>query len=125
MNAPLLVFNVALAAPASSAKVNVCGGWSMSVALAAKATVWPTFTVWLAMGTRVGELFAHVGRIHLDGLLLEIGAGERYFLQQLFHDGVQAARADIFARFVDLRGELRHLFQRIVGENQFDALGLQ
>jgi hypothetical protein len=43
-----------LVAPANSAKVKVCGGWSVSVALAVKVTVWPTFTVWLAMGARVG-----------------------------------------------------------------------
>src|ERR1017187_9857437 len=53
-NAPLLVFSVALAALASSAKVNVCRGESVSVALAVKATVWPTFTVRLVMAARVG-----------------------------------------------------------------------
>src|SRR5271157_880653 len=58
-NAPLLVLTVALVAPANSAKVSVsvCGGWSVSVAMAVKATVWPTFTVWLAMGTRAGGVF--------------------------------------------------------------------
>ena len=59
-NAPLLVLSVALVAPASSAKVSVCGGWSVSVALAVKATVWPTFTVWLAMGDRVGAVLGSV-----------------------------------------------------------------
>src|ERR1039458_6739347 len=58
LNAPLLVFSVALAAPASSAKVRVCGGESVSVAPAVKATVWPTLTVWLAMDARVGGVFA-------------------------------------------------------------------
>src|SRR5581483_5299086 len=53
-NAPLFVLSVALVAPASSAKVSVRCGWLESVALAVKATVWPTFTVWLAMGARVG-----------------------------------------------------------------------
>src|ERR1035437_9749580 len=53
-NAPLLGSSVALAAPESSAKVRVCGGWSVSVELAVKATVWPTFTVWLAIGANVG-----------------------------------------------------------------------
>ena len=58
-NAPLLVLTVALVAPANIAKVSVsvCGCWSESVAMAVKATVWPTFTVWLAMGTRVGGVF--------------------------------------------------------------------
>jgi len=54
LNAPLVGLSVALVAPASSAKVSVCGGESVSVALAVKATVWPTFTVWLAIGDRVG-----------------------------------------------------------------------
>src|ERR1017187_7515678 len=53
-NAPLLVFSVALVAPASSAKVNVCGGEFVSVALAVKATVWPTFTVQLVMIASTG-----------------------------------------------------------------------
>src|ERR1035437_2136216 len=44
-NAPLLVFNVALPDPLNRLKVRVCGGASVSVALAVKATVWPTFTV--------------------------------------------------------------------------------
>jgi hypothetical protein len=44
-NAPLLVLRVAFDAPASSSKVSVCGGWSVSVALAVNATVWPTLTV--------------------------------------------------------------------------------
>ena len=30
-----------------------------------------------------------------------------------------------FGALVDLRGEFRHLFQRVVGESQLDALGLQ
>ena len=53
-NAPLLVSSVALAAADSSAKVSVCGGWSVSVALTVKATVWPTLTVWLVIGASVG-----------------------------------------------------------------------
>src|ERR1022692_1550272 len=53
-NAPLFVFSVALVVPASSAKVSVCGGESVSVTLAAKATVRPAFTVWLAIGARIG-----------------------------------------------------------------------
>src|SRR5512138_2513933 len=52
--APLVVLSVALVAPPSSAKVSVCGGWLVSVALAVNATVWPTLTVWLAIGARVG-----------------------------------------------------------------------
>src|ERR1035441_7860726 len=54
LNVPLLVFSVALVAPASSAKVRVCGGESVSVALAVKATVWPTFTVRLLIAARTG-----------------------------------------------------------------------
>src|ERR1019366_108965 len=58
LNKPLLVFSVALAGPASSAKVRVCGGESLSVALAVKATVWPTFTVWLAIGAKIGGVLS-------------------------------------------------------------------
>src|ERR1017187_1951260 len=54
LNVPLLVFSVALVAPASSAKVSVCGGKSVSIALAVKATAWPTFTVRLVMTAKVG-----------------------------------------------------------------------
>src|ERR1039458_6957211 len=53
-NVPLLVLSVALVAPASSAKVSVCGGWSVSVALAVKATIWPTFTARLVMIANTG-----------------------------------------------------------------------
>ncbi len=44
-NAPLLVFYVALVAPASSAKVSVCGGESVSVALAVNWKFDPTLMV--------------------------------------------------------------------------------
>ena len=63
-NAPLLVLSVALAAPDSSANVSVCGGWSVSVALAAKATVWPAFTIWLAIGDRLGGVLVCAGGIN-------------------------------------------------------------
>ena len=38
-NAPVLAFNVAVPMPLKRLKVRVCGGWSVSVALAVKATV--------------------------------------------------------------------------------------
>ena len=44
-NAPLPAFTLALVGPLNRLNVSVCGGWSVSVALAVKATVWPTFTV--------------------------------------------------------------------------------
>src|ERR1035437_340567 len=55
-NAPLLVFSVAFVAPASSAKVSVCGGKSVSVTLAVKATVWPTLTARLVMAASTGAV---------------------------------------------------------------------
>ena len=58
LNAPLLVFSVALVAPTSSAKVSVWGGESASVALAVKATVWPTFTVRLVMADLIQRVRA-------------------------------------------------------------------
>ena len=53
-NAPLFVFSVAFVAPASSAKAKVCGGESVSEALAVNATVCPTFTVRLVIAAKVG-----------------------------------------------------------------------
>ena len=53
-NAPLLVSNVAFVAPASTAKVSVCGGWSVSVALAVNETIWPTFTVRFVIAVNPG-----------------------------------------------------------------------
>src|SRR5271167_573681 len=46
----LACVSVALVSRTSNTKVSIGGGWSVSVALAVKATVWPTFTVWLAIG---------------------------------------------------------------------------
>jgi hypothetical protein len=45
-------------APASSEKVSVCAGWSLSVAVAVKDSVVPSFTVLLPMALRTGGLFA-------------------------------------------------------------------
>src|ERR1044071_1035392 len=53
-NAPLLVSSVAFAGPDSNAKVSVCGGWFVSVALAVNATVWPTLTVRLLIAASTG-----------------------------------------------------------------------
>src|ERR1035437_4374793 len=73
----------------------------------------------------VGQLLADVGGVHSHGFLLQVGAFEGDFLQHLLHDGVQAARADVLGAFVDLGGELRHLCQRVVGQDQFDAFGFE
>src|ERR1019366_8349359 len=41
-------------------KVSVCGVWSVSVALAVKATVWPTFTVRLVIAASTGGVLGGV-----------------------------------------------------------------
>ena len=60
-NAPLLVFKAALPGPVSKLKVKVCGGWSVSVTLAVKATVCPTLTVRLLMAANTGAVLVSNG----------------------------------------------------------------
>ena len=63
--------------------------------------------------------------VDLDVLLLQVGAFEGDLLEQLFHDGVQPARADVLGGLVDAGGELGDVFQRVVGEDQADAFGFE
>ena len=54
----LIGVNVALAGALSRLKVSVGVGELVSVATAVTATVWPTLTVWLAIGASVGAVLA-------------------------------------------------------------------
>jgi len=53
-----------LPGPLTRLKVRVCGGESVSVALAVKATVWPTLTVWLPIGDSTGGVLFGAGGIN-------------------------------------------------------------
>jgi len=69
-DAPLLESRVAFVAPDSRAKVSVCGGWSVSVALAVNATIWPTFTDWLEMGARIGGVLGSGTAFNVSAMLV-------------------------------------------------------
>src|ERR1043166_7728080 len=72
VNKPLLASMAAPAgAPASRVNVNVCGGWSVSVALIAKLRVWLTVTSWLLIDAVEGGRFANGGILGERG----VGAG--------------------------------------------------
>ena len=48
--------SVALAGALTKVKASFCGGESVSLAIAVMATVWPTLTIWLAIGASVGSV---------------------------------------------------------------------
>src|SRR5579863_219411 len=51
----------------------------------------------------LGQLLAHVGRVHLHGLLLQVRSLEGNLFQQLFENGMQPPRPDILRIFVHAR----------------------
>ena len=73
----------------------------------------------------LGELFADVHGVHLDGLLLEVGTVEGNILQQFFENGVETARADVLGGFIHPRGEAGDLLQRVLGKGELDAFGIE
>ena len=66
----LTCVSVALVGPVSSAKVSGGAGWLVSVAPAEKATVWPTFTVWLAMGSRIGGVLGGMMEFNVRAIMV-------------------------------------------------------
>src|SRR5207244_7847429 len=73
----------------------------------------------------LGQLLLDVSGVDAHGLLLEIRSFERDLIQKLFHDGMQAPRADILGLLVDRCRQLRDFLQRIIRKRQLDALGLE
>src|SRR2546425_2234839 len=73
----------------------------------------------------VRELLGDVGGINLHVFLLEVGRFERDFVQNFFEDGVQAAGADVFGLFVHAGGEAGDGGDRVFGDVELDAFGLQ
>ena len=62
-------------------------------------------------------------RINFHHALRPFGSLEREFPEHLFQKCVQAARADVFAIRVDLRGQSRDFVRRVVAPLQIDAIG--
>src|SRR5579859_1597459 len=73
----------------------------------------------------VGELFADVGGVDFYGFLFQVGAGKGNLFEHFFHDGVQAARADVFRALVDLGGEAGDFLKAVVGKDQLDTFGFE
>ena len=69
-----------------------------------------------------GKLFLNVERVDANVFLLKIGAVERDIFEQFFHNRMEAARADIFRRLIDLRGDTGNFCNRVFREAKFDAL---
>src|SRR5207249_598696 len=65
----------------------------------------------------IGELRAYVGTIDLDRFPLEVRAFKGNLLEQLLHDGMEAARAYILGSLIHLGGKTGDLLQRIVSED--------
>src|SRR6266851_5691477 len=73
----------------------------------------------------IRELLGNVGGVHLYVLFLQVGRFERNFVENLFENGVQAPRADIFCLLVHACGKSRDGGDGIFGNVQLHAFGLQ
>ena len=71
------------------------------------------------------ELVADELAIDDDALLRQVGALVADLLDDLLQDGVQPAGADVLVRAVDLEGDVRDRLDPVLGEFEFDPLGLQ
>src|SRR5271157_639633 len=73
----------------------------------------------------IGELLVDVGRVDLHIFLFQIRGFEGKLVENLFKNGVQAARADVFRLLVDAGGEARDGRHGIIGKYEFNAFGIQ
>jgi hypothetical protein len=73
----------------------------------------------------VGQHVTYVICIDFEVLALFIRRIEADLVQHAFHDGVQAARSDVFGPFVDPEGKTGNFFQRVLGEFQLHIFGLE
>src|SRR5262249_13179543 len=73
----------------------------------------------------VCQLFADVGGIDFHILLLEVRRFERNLIKNLFKNGMQAARADVFGLFVHAGGIAGHGRDGVLGDIELDAFGLE
>src|SRR6185369_11344327 len=66
----------------------------------------------------------NIGGIDDESLLLQLATGEGDFIEQLLHQRVEAARANVFRSLVHFRSVARNGLQSIVGEAQVNTLSL-
>ncbi|MCK7518679.1 MAG: hypothetical protein MZV64_13645 [Ignavibacteriales bacterium] len=71
----------------------------------------------------VGEHAVDVGCVNRNRSAREVGPFERDLVEQLLHDRLQPARADVLHPLVDQRRQFRHPLDGVVGELEVDALG--
>src|SRR5438045_3090557 len=68
---------------------------------------------------------AHIVGVDFDVLALFFWRLEADLIQYAFHDGVQAARANILRAFVHAEGEPGNFLQRLASEFQLHAFSLK
>src|SRR6266850_4167848 len=73
----------------------------------------------------IRELLGDVGGVHFYVLFLEVGRFERNFVKNLFENGVQAPRADIFRLLVYACCESRDGGDGVFGNVELNAFGFQ
>src|SRR5712672_293749 len=72
-----------------------------------------------------GELLVHIRRINFHVFLLKVGSLEGKLVENFFKNGVQAASANVFCRFVDAGREFGDGIDGVVGDIQLHAFGLE
>src|SRR5512145_1891829 len=73
----------------------------------------------------VAQALAHARRVDDDGLAAALGRIEGDVVEEALEDGVEAAGADVLGALVHLRGDLGDLGDRVLGEGEVHALGLE
>src|SRR5216110_3455368 len=70
----------------------------------------------------IGEHLLNVSCVDSDRFLFKIGTLERNLVEQLFHDRMQPAGADVFGVFIHCGGEACDLLNGIIEKRQLDAV---
>src|SRR5262249_2108819 len=76
----------------------------------------------LVLRNRV-EHAVDVSGVDAQALVLQLGRVERHLVEQLFHDGVEPARADVLGAIVDEGGDVGDALDGVGRELQLDVLG--
>src|ERR1700737_1932738 len=71
------------------------------------------------------ELLGHVGGIDLHIFLFQVGSLKGELVENLFQNGVQAARADVFGLFVDAGGKFGDGLDGVLRDVELDAFGFE